>query len=68
MSQKKQILRYLQTHRRGITPIDALEKFGCFRLSARISDLRELGYDIRTDREKNKNNEGYHARYFLMEG
>ena len=68
MSQNKEILRYLMTHRRGITPIDALEKFGCFRLSARISDLRELGYDIRTDLEKNTNNDGYHARYFLMEG
>ena len=67
MSQNKQILRYLQTHKRGLTPIDALNKFGCFRLSARIADLRGLGWDIRTDREKNKNNDGYHARYFLME-
>ena len=67
MSQNKQILRYLQTNKRGLTPIDALEKFGCFRLSARIADLRGLGWDIRTDREKNKNNDGYHARYFLME-
>lgn len=67
MSQNNQILRYLQTHKRGLTPIDALEKFGCFRLSARIADLRGLGWDIRTDREKNKNNDGYHARYFLME-
>lgn len=67
MSQNNQILRYLQTHKRGLTPIDALNKFGCFRLSARIADLRGLGWDIRTDREKNKNNDGYHARYFLME-
>lgn len=68
MSQNKQILRYLQTHKRGITPIDALNKFGCFRLSARIADLRGLGWDIRTDLEPNVNNEGRHARYFLMEG
>lgn len=68
MSQNKEILRYLQTHKRGITPIDALQKFGCFRLSARISDLREKGYDIRTDMEDNKNNRGRHARYFMMEG
>lgn len=67
MSQNNQILRYLQTHKRGLTPIDALEKFGCFRLSARIADLRGLGWDIRTDLEKNKNNDGYHARYFMME-
>ena len=68
MSQNKQILNYLKSHKRGITPIDALQKFGCFRLSARIADLRELGYDIRTDMEDNKNNRGRHARYFLMEG
>ena len=67
MSQNKQILRYLQTHKRGITPIDALNKFGCFRLSARIADLRGLGWDIRTDMEPNISNDGRHARYFLME-
>ena len=33
MSQNKQILKYLQTHKRGISPIDALQKFGCFRLT-----------------------------------
>lgn len=68
MSQNKMILKYLQTHKRGLTPIDALNKFGCMRLGARISDLRELGYNIRTDMEKNTNNNGRHARYFLMEG
>lgn len=67
MSQNNQILRYLQSHKRGLSPADAVQKFQCYRLGARIHDLRELGWDIRTDREKNKNNDGYHARYFLME-
>ena len=31
-----------------ITPIEALHKFGCFRLGARIADLRKVGYDIET--------------------
>lgn len=31
-----------------LTPIDALNRFGCFRLGARIHDLREEGYDIAT--------------------
>ena len=31
-----------------ITPIDALNNYGCFRLGARIYNLRELGYDIKT--------------------
>ena len=45
MSQEKQILEYLQAGNR-ITPIDSLNLFGCFRLGARICDLRQRGYDI----------------------
>lgn len=29
-----------------ITPIDALNRFGCFRLGARIWDLRDEGMNI----------------------
>lgn len=32
----------------AITPIQALNKWGCFRLSARIHNLREMGYAIET--------------------
>lgn len=32
-----------------LTPIDALRRFGCFRLGARVFDLREAGLDIRTE-------------------
>jgi len=46
-SHAAQILSYLQEG--GLlTPIEALNNFGCFRLAARISDLRNEGYDIRT--------------------
>lgn len=31
-----------------ITPLEALQKFGCFRLGARIADLRKAGYNIET--------------------
>lgn len=44
-SQCKQILSHLQAGN-TISPIGALERFGCFRLSARIYDLREQGHDI----------------------
>ena len=47
MSQTAQILSHL--NKKPITPIEALKKYGCFRLSARILDLREAGYKIRTD-------------------
>jgi len=31
---------------KGITPLQALNQFGCFRLAARIHELRGIGYNI----------------------
>ena len=45
MSQTQQILTALQAGER-ITPLDALDKWGCFRLSARIADIKEMGYEV----------------------
>jgi len=45
MSQTTQILNYLQEGNK-ITGIEALNLFGCFRLSARIKDAEKLGYTI----------------------
>ena len=36
---------------RAITPMDALQEFGCFRLAARINDLRRDGHPIATELE-----------------
>lgn len=47
-TQSEKILTYLSKGK-GLTPIDALNKFGCFRLAARIADLRSQGYTIWTD-------------------
>jgi hypothetical protein len=33
---------------KSISPMTALEKYGCFRLAARISELREEDLDIET--------------------
>ena len=44
-SQNKQILDYLQSGK-SITQLEALQKFKCLRLSARIKDLRHRGYAI----------------------
>lgn len=42
-SQTDRILEYmLQGH--AITPLEALEKFKCFRLGARIADIKARGY------------------------
>ena len=46
MSQTTDILEHMK--REPITAIEALTKFGCFRLAARIKDLREEGHEIET--------------------
>ena len=54
MSQNKQISDYLNKGKK-LTPIDALNKFGCFRLAARIADLRNEGMNIVTNTIKLEN-------------
>jgi hypothetical protein len=54
MNQNTQILEHLQSGK-SITPIDALNMFGCFRLGARIYDLKQQGYDIQTKIINNAN-------------
>ena len=58
MTQCEQVLHYLQTHKRGITAFKAFEKYGILRLSGRIYDLKESGYDIVTDIIEVKNRNG----------
>lgn len=53
-SQEKKILKYLQTHE-GISNRIAVEQFQCYRLSARIFDLREQGHDIISEQITVKN-------------
>lgn len=57
MTQKKLILRHLQEFG-SITPVTALREYGCFRLAARIADLREDGYEIKSELVKAKNKQG----------
>ena len=45
MTQNEMILNYMKEHG-GITPAEALNYCGSMRLSARIHDLRAMGYDI----------------------
>ena len=47
MSQCSHILGHLK--RKPITALEALGLYGCFRLAARINDLRSQGHKIRTD-------------------
>ena len=45
ISQNGSILAYMQNGNR-ITPIEALNLFQCFRLTSRIYDLKQRGFDI----------------------
>ncbi len=47
-SQNSQILDFLWAGNK-LTPLLALELFGCFRLAARINDLKRNGWPIITD-------------------
>ena len=62
MTQTNSILNYLQQGN-TITPIEALNLFGCFRLSARILELRAKGFNITTELAKG---EKRYAKYKLV--
>lgn len=69
-SQKRYILNHLR--RFGfINPLVALREYGCLRLSARIADLREEGYNISMERTRGVSavtgNDVYYATYRLVE-
>ena len=64
-SQAADILRYLK--RRGsITPAEAIEHMGCFRLAARIYELRCDGYNIVTVPQATRKPGGQYAEYRLL--
>jgi len=62
MTQTETILAHLQAGG-SITPIDALREFGCFRLAARIKEIRAAGFDVDMDLETD--GEKRWARYSL---
>ena len=63
-SQKAAILKHL-LNGKSISQLEALDKFGCMRLGARIMDLRNEGYQIETEMVTNHNNGKRFARYWM---
>ena len=51
MTQTQSIADYLKSGN-SLTPLQALEMFGCFRLAARIKELKDSGYSINTHKLK----------------
>ena len=62
MTQAEMILDYLQTHQ-TITQAEAVRLFGCYRLSARIYEIREMGFDIRKTTQEAINRFGDKVRF-----
>ena len=69
MTQCEQVLNYMREHG-SINPAEAFLDLGIYRLSGRIKDLRDEGYEIRSEimGYKNKAGEKKHfAKYSLVE-
>tara|TARA_R100000458_G_scaffold55965_1_gene60425 strand:+ start:399 stop:875 length:477 start_codon:yes stop_codon:yes gene_type:complete len=64
-TQKSKVKKHLESGQ-SITPIDALERYGCFRLAAIIWTLKhEDGMNIKTENVKNKYGTKY-GKYTLV--
>lgn len=57
------ILKYLQTHKRGLTPKEAEKLFKTMRLGARIYELKEAGNNIVNVWESYTDEDGETVRY-----
>lgn len=68
MAQSDMILEYMQKNG-SITQAEAINSFGCYRLGARIWDLKQRGVDIRRIMESGVNRFGdrtVFARYYVQ--
>lgn len=62
----QRVREYLVRHG-SITPTQALEEFGCYRLGARIFELRHnYGMNIKTEQMRSADGEHY-AKYVLIQ-
>lgn len=64
MSQNERILQMLKSGRK-VSPMEALNEAGCFRLAARINDLRRAGHSIHSATVKE--NGTRYSRYYMGE-
>jgi hypothetical protein len=66
MSQQTQVLNHLK--KEPLTPLVALKKYGTLRLAAIVFNLRDEGYNIKTDivNVGTKRNTKYVASYSLL--
>ncbi|QMT41264.1 helix-turn-helix domain-containing protein [Neisseria shayeganii] len=67
MSQSQQILAWMQAGN-SITPLEALQRFGCLRLGARIYDLRQSGHAISKQTVHDERTGKTYASYSMVRG
>ena len=65
-TQSKQILNHMRQGN-SITPLEALNLFGCMRLGARIYDLSQAGHIIHREMVYDRKTGKRYARYRLLE-
>lgn len=61
VTQARLIIEYLEEFG-SITPLEAIRDIGCYRLSARISDIKNMGIPIKTEMVNVKNRRGKYSR------
>lgn len=66
MSQKELILSHL-LEGKSITPLEALDLFKCFRLGARIWDLKKEGHDIKSELVYDPHTDKHYEKYWIVE-
>lgn len=64
-TQKEAILAYLMRGN-SITPLEALNMYGCFRLGARIAEIKADGFLVHTEMFKDPGTGKRYARYSLV--
>lgn len=62
MTQAERIIRHLNDYG-SITSLEAMKEYGIMRLASRISDLKDDGYEIVSERETAKNRYGEKVSY-----
>jgi hypothetical protein len=66
MSQCERILKHMEMFG-SITTMEAFNELGVTRLSGRIHDLRQKGYDIESESENRYGDKVRYYKYFLKE-
>lgn len=65
MTQAEAILQALENGE-VLTPLDALDRWGCFRLGARIWDLKQAGHNIEAELIYDDRTDKRYASYRLI--